>query len=217
MHSEVADVVVQRLSTSTTGHLVVGVDGTDGAGKTMFADAPAELVHARLGRPGVTRVSLDDFHRPRELHYRRGRNSAEGFSRDSYDCEAVVSRVLGPVAVSGGNPVAIVPGSRDLVTDKQVTPDAVRLSAASVVIVDGVFLHRPELTPFFGLTLFLDVPFAETARRMAQRDGSNPDPEHESMRRYVDGQRLYFTEVRPWEKADIVIDNSDVENPRMIR
>ena len=61
----------------------------------------------------------------------------------------------------------------------------------------------------------LDVPFAETARRMAERDGSNADPEHPSMRRYIDGQRRYLTTCDPRRRAMLVVDNSDPRGPRI--
>lgn len=52
---------------------------------------------------------------------------------------------------------------------------------------------------------------------MAVRNGSNPDPEHPAMRRYVHGQRLYFDVARPWDQATFVIDNSDFTAPDVIR
>ncbi|WP_216699175.1 hypothetical protein [Arthrobacter sp. H14] len=79
-----------------------------------------------------------------------------------------------------------------------------------------MFLHRDELVDVWDYSLFLDVSFDETARRMAIRDGSDPAPEHPSMRRYVGGQRIYFATARPWERADLVIDNSASE-PRAIK
>ena len=54
----------------------VGVDGVDGAGKTTFADELARALRAE-GRP-VVRVSLDDFHNPRAVRYRLGRESPAG-------------------------------------------------------------------------------------------------------------------------------------------
>ena len=51
----------------------VAIDGVDGAGKTMLADALAPLIVAQ-GRP-VIRASVDDFHNPREVRYARGKYS----------------------------------------------------------------------------------------------------------------------------------------------
>lgn len=56
--------------------------------------------------------------------------------------------------------------------------------------------------------MFLDVPFSISVRRMAERDGTHPDPEHPSMRRYVEGQRIYVSRCHPAERATHVVQNS---------
>ena len=124
----------------------VGVDGVDGVGKTVFA---AELGGALrgLGRP-VVNVSLDGFHHPRAVRYRRGRDSPEGFWLDSYDYQAFSQHVLEPFAPGG---------SRE---------------------------YRSAV--------------------------------HDSIARYVQGQRLYFGACSPWRRASLVIDNTDVARPRII-
>jgi len=84
-----------------------------------------------------------------------------------------------------------------------------------VLVLDGLFLHRDELHDLWELSVFLDVPFDVTAARMAAREGSNPDPHHPSMRRYVEAQRTYFKSCRPAKRADLVIDNSDWDRPAL--
>ncbi len=81
----------------------------------------------------------------------------------------------------------------------------------AVVIVEGMFLHRDELVDRWDWSVFLAVPFTETARRMAQRDGSHPDPEHPRMRRYTGGQRIHLAACRPQERATVVLDNIGAE------
>lgn len=56
--------------------------------------------------------------------------------------------------------------------------------------------------------MFLDVPFSISVRRMAERDGTHPDPEHPSMRRYVEGQRIHVSRCHPAERATHVVQNS---------
>jgi uridine kinase len=84
-----------------------------------------------------------------------------------------------------------------------------------VVLVEGLFLHRDELVARWDRSVFLDVPFAVSVARMARRDGSPDDPRHPRLRRYVEGQQRYFAACAPWERATIVIDNSDVDQPRI--
>lgn len=81
----------------------------------------------------------------------------------------------------------------------------------------GIFLHRAELAASWDLSVFLDVPFPETTRRMAIRDGTHHDPEHPSMHRYVQAQRHYFQECRPQQRSTILIDNSEYAAPVVLR
>ena len=83
----------------------VGVDGVDGAGKTVFADQLADRLRAQ-GRE-VVRVSADDFHHVRAVRWRRGRDSAEGFFLDSYDLAALRDRASPPVTMPPPTPVLL--------------------------------------------------------------------------------------------------------------
>lgn len=191
--------------------VLIAVDGVDGSGKTTFATHLA-AAFARAGRSALV-VHEDDFLNPREVRHRLGPDSPEGFFLDSYDLLALTAKVLDPVGPNGGR--RIVPAVFDFRADTPVDSEPVDVPPDAVVIVEGMFLHRDELADRWDLSVFLDVPFAETARRMAERDGTNPDPEHPSMRRYVDGQRHYLSTCDPHRRATLVIDNSDPHAPRI--
>ncbi len=185
----------------------------DGAGKTIFADDLAAAVRA-LGRP-VVRVSLDDFHNVRQVRYRRGRESPDGFWEDSYDYARFRRDVLDPFGAGGSRRYR--PAAHDVRTDAELRVRQESAPPGTVLVVDGLFLHRDELVEAWDLSVFLDVPFTVTARRMAERDGTDPDPDHPSMRRYVEGQRIYFRSCTPHRRATILIDNRDHRAPRIIR
>jgi uridine kinase len=184
---------------------VVAVDGVDGSGKTTFASRLSSAID-RAGRPTVI-VHEDDFLAPRDVRYRLGRESPEGFFRDSYDLTALIRHVLDPLRPGGDRRVRrrVFDHRADAPIDAPVED----VPVDAVVIVEGMFLHRDELVDRWDWSVFLDVPFTETARRMAQRDGSHPDPEHPTMRRYVEGQRIYLAACRPHERATVVLDNTD--------
>ncbi|TDP91160.1 uridine kinase [Labedaea rhizosphaerae] len=193
--------------------VLVAVDGVDGAGKTVFADELAARLRSS-GRAAI-RVSVDDFHHPRAIRHRRGRDSLEGFWLDTYDYPALRERVLIPLG-RGGSP-RFRRASHDLVTDEYVRPPVEQAPPAAVVVVDGLFLHRDELIGCWDLSIFLRVPFPVSVARMAVRDGTAPDPGHPSVRRYVEGQQLYFAACVPWERADLVVDNTDLAAPELVR
>lgn len=191
----------------------VAVDGPDGSGKSTFADELAGAVRD-AGRT-VVRVSLDDFHHVRAVRYRRGRESPEGFWLDSFDYRRFRADVLEPFAPGGSRVYRTA--AHDLATDAVLDPAPRTAPPGTVLIVDGLFLHRDELAGSWDLTVFLDVPFGETARRMALRDGTDPDPTHPTMRRYVEAQRIYFGACSPHRRAGLLIDNRDYTAPRIIR
>lgn len=191
----------------------VAIDGPDGAGKTYFADALADALQDRH-RP-VARISIDDFHNVRAVRYRQGRHSPLGFWEDSYNYERFRSDVLEPFGPEGS--LRFRRASYSHVTDEILDPPFETANAATTLIVDGIFLQRVELCAQWDLTVFLDVAFTETARRMALRDGTSPDPDHPSMRRYVEGQREYFRQSQPQQRASILIDNNNLHAPKILR
>lgn len=76
------------------------------------------------------------------------------------------------------------------------------LATTGLVIVDGIFLQRPELDDLWDFRIFIDVGAEESVRRGTARDGA--ETEELYRRRYVPGQRLYLDAVRPAERADVV-------------
>jgi uridine kinase len=202
---QLLELVAGRLP-SGPGRLRVGIDGRDGAGKTRFADELADAV-GRLGRP-VVRVSADDFHQVRSIRYRRGRDSPIGFWLDSYDYPRLIADVLEPFGAGCYRPAA-----HDLLTDQVLDPPWLVAPAGAVLILDGLFLHRDELVGHWDFTVYLAVSGAVAAERMAGRDGSRPDPDHPSLRRYSEAQQLYLDSCAPQRRASIVIDNNDLAAP----
>lgn len=198
------------------GRVVLGVDGVDGAGKTTFADGLAQTF-AEAGI-AVFRASVDDFHRPRAQRYARGRTSPEGFYLDSYDY-ATLRRVLIDPFRDGAQTAGATGfqlAAFDLHRDAPVEAQWVTGPRDAVLIVDGIFLHRPQLRAVWDWSVWLEVPFTTSYARMALRDGCDPDPDAPSNARYRRGQDLYLAEAAPRSAATWAIDNSDLGEPRVL-
>ncbi|KAA9151395.1 uridine kinase [Microbacterium lushaniae] len=191
------------------GRVIVAVDGVDGAGKTVFADRLAEVFAEQGG--AVFRASIDGFHRPRAERYARGRTSPEGYYRDSFDY-ATFRRVLIDPFRTGGS-AGFQLAAHDVARDAPVASEWVTAPRDAVLIVDGVFLHRPELRGLWDWSVWLEVPFDVSYARMAVRDGSDPDPDAPTNARYRLGQELYLREADPRRAASAIVDNSDLAAP----
>lgn len=193
------------------GRILVAVDGEDGAGKTVFADNLA-AVFPEDGS-AVFRASIDGFHRPRAERYVRGRTSPGGYYRDSYDY-ATFRRVLvdpfrGGATADAGFQLAVF----DVDRDEPVASEWVTAPRDAVLIVDGIFLHRPELRGIWHWSVWLDAPLDIRYERMARRDGTDPDPAAASNRRYRDGMELYLRDADPRRAAAAIVDNTDPAAP----
>lgn len=210
---ELRDRVRRRYS---AGRVIVAVDGLDGAGKSVFADGLAE-VFAETG-DAVFRAGIDGFHRPRTERYARGRRSPEGFYLDSYDY-ATFRRVLIDPFRDGAQTAGTTGfqlSAFDVARDAPVESQWVTAPLDAVLVVDGIFLHRPELQDLWDWSVWLDVPFDIAYGRMALRDGSDPDPDAPSNVRYRQGQEIYLNESQPPEAASVVVDNTDLAHPRIV-
>lgn len=203
----------RRIAAIARPHPVrVAIDGVDGAGKTTLADELVTPVRA-LGRP-VVRASVDDFHRPRALRYRRGRDSAEGYFRDSFDYPVLEARLLAPLGPGGSR--CIRRRAFDYRVDERVDPPEEQAASDAVLLFDGIFLQCPALRPHWDFVIFLDVPFDVTLARMVERDGVTGRADDPQTRRWVGGQEIYLERCTPAPRADVVVDNSDLDAPAVI-
>ena len=64
--------------------------------------------------------------------------------------------------------------------------------------------------------MFLEVQFAVSVPRMAERDASSPDPDAASNRRYVGGQEIYLARCQPRRWASVVINNDNLGSPYIV-
>ena len=192
------------------GRTAIAVDGPDGAGKTTFADDLA-LAFERAGH-AVFRASMRDFHEPREVRYRAGRHSAEGYYRDAFDYSLFRRVLLEPFRMGGSTGFQL--RGFDLARDVPVEATWVTGPADAILIVDGVFLNRFELRGVWNWSLWLDATAKVRLARMVARDGADPSPKAESNLRYSGAQALYVRDAHPNTTADAIVDNTDPEHPK---
>ncbi|MFD8770676.1 nucleoside/nucleotide kinase family protein [Microbacterium oxydans] len=193
--------------------ILVALDGFDGAGKTHLSRELSEYARRRAGRPVVC-VSIDGFHRPKVERVAAG-TGPEGFYSGSYRYDAFRACVVDALRSHR----AIVPGVWDVDRDEPVDLAPIEVPPSGVVLVDGIFLQRPELAAVWDATVWVHAPFEVSVPRGNARfpGRHDSDPEAPSNRRYVGGQRLYLAEARPQERATWVWDNTVLDRPTLRR
>jgi uridine kinase len=195
----------------------VAIDGCSAAGKTTLADELAQVLRRRTDRQ-VIRVGIDYFKRAVELRTAYPQDSPDSYYLDSWDNAAIRDRLLVPLGPGGSRryrtAVMDLPGRAAFDDPVQVAPDD------AVLIADGAFLQRPELDPHWDLRVYVDVSFEEVLRRGTARDqhwmGSAAEAAHRYRTKYIPGERWYVDEVRPRERAQVVVDNEDVLSPSLV-
>jgi uridine kinase len=201
------------VSIGAARRVVVALDGVDGAGKTVLAD---ELAHLIAPVREVHRAGVDGFHHPRAVRYARG-GTPETFYRDSYDYAALRRELLTPFRCGEPYRAAV----HDVERDQPVGEEGQQPAAgpAAMMLFDGIFLHRPELTELWDASLWVEVPFAVSVPRGNARFGpvtaERADPDSAINARYVVAQRRYLAAVRPAELATWVMDNTEFDRPTL--
>lgn len=198
--------------------LRVAVDGYTASGKTSFAHELAAAIRAQ-GRPTL-RASFDDFKKPwsdaREKGY--DRTSGKGYYRNAPDFESARRLLLEPAGPLGSGTVALC--GHDPLTGIDHRNVTVNAPHDGVLIVDSVFAMRPEYDEHWEFRIWLDVPAGLSLERGIDRDAESEgraEAEHLHRDRYHESERIYISEVDPVSRADVVIDNADFANPRLIR
>jgi uridine kinase len=192
------------------GRLIIAVDGPDGAGKREFADDLARELE-KHGHPAF-RASIDAFHRPSEYRYRKGRFSPEGCYEDSYNYSVLRRVLLEPFRMGGST--AFVAEAFDYVRDVQIEPKWLTGPPDLYLIIDGVFLNRPELRGSWNFTIWVDADAAVRAQRLLVREGVEPGSE--LALRYTGAQELYERDARARDAAAAIVDNTDPDHPKRI-
>lgn len=193
----------------------VGIDGWSAAGKTTLAGELAAAIIA-AGRPAV-QASLDDF---KTASVRRGRfpaGSAQEYYYEMYDYPAIRAELLEPLGPGGSR--AFRPAIFD--QQRQAELPVVRETATddTIVLVEGAFLGRPELNDLWDFHIFVDIDFDQVLERGSRRDSAWMDSlaaaEERYRTRYIPGEKLYLEAVHPHDHADVIVDNRDLDRPRL--
>lgn len=221
--SDFVTYLAEQVESIDKPHVVrVGIDGPDTAGKTTLADDLAVELRLRQEREvikrDIIRISLDGFHNPREIRYEEGRLSPDGYYNDSFNYEALRTLVLDSLG-PGGSGYYI----QKLFDHRSNMPEPTNFKKAEgdeILVMDGIFLLRPELKGRWDYSVFLDIDRKIAMERALLRDGKYLGDSNlvrvTYNKRYFPAQERYLREADPKNHADLVADNNDPENPQIL-
>lgn len=190
---------------------VLGINGIDGAGKTKFAEAFEEFLISKNYETQI--IPIDDFHNPQVFRY-AGENQAENYYNRSFDTKRIVEELLVPLRQNSIFSTRLT--VLDWHTDKYDIEREFSFNQNTIVIFEGVFLFRKELSLYIDYKIFIEVPFEESKRRAWIRDAHVTQEELKKYdEKYLPAQRKYLDKFPPSKVADMIIDNSDWEYPRV--
>jgi uridine kinase len=172
---------------------------------------------ARSGRP-VLQASIDDFHPPGHgARSAAGGYTVESYYTEAYDYAAFRDLLLVPLGPRGDRRCRLALHDSFADTPKGQT---VSVGPETIVVIDGCFIHRPDLRGYWDFTIWLDISFETMIARAVPRDVAWMPSEIAVLERYrarwIPLHMLYETSGAR-ACADLVIDNDDHTSPRIIR
>ena len=195
----IMDVVTERQAAAAGAPVVIAIDGPSCAGKSILATALAL-------RSGAAVVEGDDFYRntlPRLTVAQREAMSDAAVVDAVIDWERLRAEALLPLRA--GQSATFQPYDWDA-DDGRLAPPKI-IPPADVIIVEGVYAARPELSDLVDVAVHLGVDPQVRARRYAEREN---DPDWQ--RFWERGEAHYFRAVRPAASYDIRLDDQDLRN-----
>ncbi len=174
-------------SVSRRHPLMVAIDGMSAAGKSTLAPVVVEEL------PDAELVRGDDFYRVMDNDERFTLSPEQGYDQD-FDWQRLRQQVLDPLRAA--EPARFQrydwpTGQLGEWAEARPTP---------VVIVEGVYISRPQLRDVFDLVVWVDT--SVDARAVRQSLGDDPP---EWVARWDAAERYYIDHHQPAGTADLVV------------
>ena len=195
------------------GKKVIGINGVDTSGKTIFAHNYSRYLNS-IGIKN-TILHIDDFHNPSNVRY-RGEDEIQAYYHNAFNYYQIINEILIPLKSNGYIDKDIL--CLNLDTDKYENRVHYDIDSETILLIEGVLLFREPMLEYLEGKIFLHIDFEEVISRATFRDVPKYGVEflQKYKNKYIPIQKLYLSEHNPEQKSDIVIDNKDYLNPTII-
>jgi uridine kinase len=182
--------------------LIVSIDGRSGAGKSTLARAAEQVLAERSPKgaeqAAVTVVEGDDFYAGGDGAYWDAM-TAEQKAANGMDWRRQRSLLID---LRARRPGRWYPFDWEAF-DGRLATEPLTCRPSRVVMLEGAYTARPELTPLIDLRVLLDTPLEVSERQLRAREGDGYSQEWEA--RWRSAEDHYFGAVMPNDRFDLVL------------
>lgn len=212
IYKEIAGQILNRKQKNKP--MIVGINGVDTSGKSTFTKEIARYLF-KTGFKSHT-ISIDDFHNPSKIRNKE-KNPVISYLNNAFDITKIENEIMKPLVTE--NKLDKELSLLHLETDEFINHKRYIIDEDTIVLFEGVLLYREPLNQYFDLRIFIDISFDEVLKRAAKRDlnllGECVIEKYNN--KYIPIQKLYMEKYNPKVLSDIIIDNNDYLNPKIIK
>ena len=200
----VRKILERRPNIPETRSLLVGVSGIDGCGKGYLA----RQLQAHLALHGVIPaiLNVDGWLNLPEKRFDHNA-PATNFYESAIRLEQFFSQLVLPLR--DRRSIHLV---ADFVeeTASKYRPHSYDYEDVPVVLVEGIFLFKPQYRKYFDLAIWIDCSFSTALARAIDRAQEGLSPAntiavYDTI--YFPAQKIHLTQDRPKENADLIFEN----------
>jgi uridine kinase len=197
-------ILEQRATVSPSRGLLVGISGIDGCGKGYVT----RQLEAHLALHGVTAaiLNVDGWLNLPEKRFDRT-VPATNFYQNAIRFDEFFTRLVLPLR--NRRSVHLVADFAEE-TASHYRKHTYDIRDVSVVLVEGIFLFKPQYRKYFDLAIWIDCSFPTALARAIERAQEGLSPAntiaaYETI--YFPAQRIHLAQDQPREHADLIFEN----------
>lgn len=217
LYLSIAKKLIHQQKNKVNHPLIVGISGAYTSGKTYFTEKVALALQNSNAKVQI--LHYDDFHLPlSKITWNTSEKNGEILAfYHAFNQKKLVTEVLNPLKTQGTLNATLQKLNWE--TGSYELPLSLAIEQNTIVLVEGMLLFQETLIPFFDYKIFLSIRDATLLARGKTRDVPRFGPEILTLyrRRYLPVYHLYLEKDSPIEIADVVLDNNQVTQPKILK